>query len=79
MAPSAHGDASADDGLSAELPVAAIMRRWPATVDVFVSFRMACPGCPMAPFMTVRDAANAYDIPTDELMDALARRIGAPG
>lgn len=63
--------------LTADLPVADVMRRWPETVKVFVEYRMACPGCPMAAFMSVADAAGSYGLRTDELLVAL--REGGAG
>jgi hybrid cluster-associated redox disulfide protein len=42
--------------------VADVMNRWPETVPVFVLRRMACPGCVMAQFMTIADAAKEYGL-----------------
>lgn len=42
--------------------VGELMNRWPDAVPVFVRHRMACPGCVMAPFMTVREAAHEYGL-----------------
>ena len=36
-----------------------IMRRAPHTIRVFLAFRMACVGCPIATFHTVDDACRA--------------------
>jgi hybrid cluster-associated redox disulfide protein len=47
--------------------------RRPATLRVFVERRMACPGCTMAPFETVADAADAYALPREELLADLRR------
>jgi hybrid cluster-associated redox disulfide protein len=33
---------------------------WPRTVPVFLSHRMLCFGCPIAPFHTVADACVEY-------------------
>lgn len=43
----------------------------PHLVRVFFDRRMACPGCPMARFEVVADAADAYQIPHDEWLAAL--------
>ena len=45
----------------------------PRTVRVFVERRMACPGCAMAPFETVAEAARAYDLSPDDLLADLRR------
>ena len=34
----------------ADLTVDDVMRRWPATIRVFLDFRMGCVGCPIAAF-----------------------------
>lgn len=57
--------------LSAEQTVADVMQRSPAALRVFVTRRMACPGCPLAPFMTVRDAAEAYGFTAEALLEEL--------
>lgn len=65
MAPGVEAD------LSADMLVADVMRRWPSSIKVFLSRRMACPGCPMAPFMTVRQAALSYSLQPEDLLAAL--------
>lgn len=55
--------------------VADVMRRWPETIGVFVARQMACPGCPMAPFMTVAAAAQEYGLDVDALVAELAARV----
>ena len=57
--------------------VAEVMDRWPVSVGVFNRHRMACPGCVMAPFMTVAEAANAYGLPPAELAADLVEAIGS--
>jgi hybrid cluster-associated redox disulfide protein len=52
--------------------VSDVMDAWPATVPVFLGRGMACPGCPMAPFMTVGEAAAAYGLDAGEFAGALA-------
>ena len=57
---------------SPDRTVADLMREWPSLVSVFLHRRMACPGCAMAPFMTLREAAGAYGIDVDILLSDLA-------
>ena len=45
-----------------------ILARWPATARVFIRRKMACVGCIMAPFQTLRAAARSYGIPEAELL-----------
>lgn len=57
------------------LIVADVMNSWPQTVPVFISHRMACPGCVMAPFMTVTEAALEYGLEPDVLAADLKEAI----
>jgi hybrid cluster-associated redox disulfide protein len=62
--------------IDADMVVAEVMRLWPQTVPVFIERRMACPGCPMAPFLTLGEAAASYAVEPDDLVDALRRAAG---
>lgn len=55
-----------------DMTVAEVMERWPDSVQIFNRRRMACPGCVMAPFMTVADAAGSYAIEPSDLAADLA-------
>lgn len=57
------------------LVVADVMDAWPQTVPVFIARRMACPGCIMAPFMTVTEAALEYGLEPDALAADLKHAI----
>ncbi len=37
-----------------------VMRRWPATIRVFLSHKMRCVGCPIACFHSVDDACREH-------------------
>jgi hybrid cluster-associated redox disulfide protein len=39
-----------------------VMRKCPQTIHVFIRHRMACVGCPVAPFHTVATAAAEHGI-----------------
>jgi hybrid cluster-associated redox disulfide protein len=39
-----------------------IMRRWPATIAVFLRQRMRCIGCPVGHLHTVADAAHDHGL-----------------
>lgn len=45
--------------------------RHPGAVRVFLDRRMACPGCDMAPFETVAEAARIYGVDAEELLTEL--------
>lgn len=62
-----------------DMIVGDVIDRWPATVEVFNARRMACPGCAMAPFMTVAESADAYGLDLAELAGELAARIADRG
>jgi hybrid cluster-associated redox disulfide protein len=48
--------------LLADLTVAEVMDRWPQTVPYFFRYRMACVGCPIAPFETLAEVAAIYGL-----------------
>jgi hybrid cluster-associated redox disulfide protein len=54
-----------------------VMARWPESVSVFLRHRMACPGCVMAPFMTVREAAREYGLDPRTFSRELAAAIAS--
>jgi hybrid cluster-associated redox disulfide protein len=39
-----------------------VMNDWPATIRVFLDFKMGCVGCPIACFRTVEDACNEHHV-----------------
>lgn len=45
-----------------------ILARWPATARVFIRRKMACVGCIMAPFQTLKAATRSYGLPEAELL-----------
>lgn len=50
-----------------------VMRREPATIRVFLDFKLACVGCPIATFHTVDDACREHGIDRQAFMGALVR------
>jgi hybrid cluster-associated redox disulfide protein len=55
----------------AELTVSEIMRRWPATMRLFIEHRLLCVGCPIAPFHTIADVAREHQVDDDELVEMI--------
>jgi hybrid cluster-associated redox disulfide protein len=51
--------------------VGEVMTAWPATIRVFLDFRMGCVGCPISGFHTVNDACTEHDVDRDEFLAAL--------
>lgn len=39
-----------------------VMRRWPATIRVFLDHGMRCVGCPIACFHTIDDACREHKV-----------------
>lgn len=56
--------------ISPDTVVDEIMRKWPATVAVVLSYKMLCVGCPIGTFHTVTEACHEHQInETDFLAD----------
>lgn len=51
-----------DIDIDPNLLVEDVMRRWPATIAVFLRHRMACVGCPVGAFHTIAESSVEYDI-----------------
>ncbi len=45
-----------------DMVVDEIMRKWPATVAVMLSYRMLCVGCPIGTFHTLAEACREHEI-----------------
>jgi hybrid cluster-associated redox disulfide protein len=48
-----------------------VMRRSPATIRVFLDFRMSCVGCPIAGFHSLEDACREHGIDRESFLAAL--------
>lgn len=64
--------------LTSNLTVAEVLARWPQTAPVFLRHRMACVGCPMAPFETLTDVAAIYGLHLSHFLAELQRIIQSP-
>lgn len=60
-----------------EMMVDEVMRRWPATIRVFLHFRMNCVGCPIAGFHTVEDACREHGAAPADFLSALRAAAAA--
>ena len=61
--------------LTLDLSMDEILGRWPVTIELFLEYRMACVGCSMSSFDTLRDALKAYDLPQDVILHKLNIRV----
>jgi hybrid cluster-associated redox disulfide protein len=51
--------------------VGEVMDARPATIRVFLDFRVGCVGCPIATFHSVGDACKEHGVDRDEFLAAL--------
>jgi len=51
-----------------------VMSGSPATIRVFLEFKMGCVGCPIARFHTVDDACREHGVDRDAFLSALRAR-----
>ncbi len=61
--------------LIADLTVAEVMDCWPQTIPVFFRYRMACIGCPIAPFETLAEVAAIYGLNLNRFLSELQQTI----
>ncbi|MBX6329635.1 MAG: DUF1858 domain-containing protein [Pseudolabrys sp.] len=57
--------------IEADMLVDRVMREWPATIRVFLDFRMSCVGCPIAAFQTVDEACREHGVERRRFLQAL--------
>lgn len=64
-----------------DLDVQQFISRWPCAAQIFLRYGMACVGCEMGRFETVREAAEIYGYPFEEFKAEIveACRLGAKG
>ncbi|WP_368086324.1 DUF1858 domain-containing protein [Microvirga flocculans] len=53
-----------------------VMRRWPATIRVFLNHKMHCVGCPITCFHTVADACREHNVNQTGFLAELNAMIG---
>jgi hybrid cluster-associated redox disulfide protein len=54
-----------------DMTVDQVMSRWPASIRVFMDFRMGCVGCPIAMFHSVDEASREHAIDGSAFLAAL--------
>ena len=56
-----------------DLPLTELFHYWPRASLPFLDHGMLCPGCPIAPFHTVVDACEEYDLDETAFRAELSR------
>jgi len=57
--------------IQSHLLVEDVMNRWPATIRVFLDFKLSCVGCPIASFHDIDDACREHGIDRERFLAAL--------
>jgi hybrid cluster-associated redox disulfide protein len=57
------------------ISVESLFEHWPGTVQVFIQYQMACPGCYLAGFESLAGALNIYQIQEEPFLDDLQQII----
>ena len=59
-----------------DMTVEQVMKYWPASIRVFLDFRMSCVGCPIATFHSVDEASREHQIDGHALLASLRSVAG---
>lgn len=60
-----------------DLTLADLFALWPEAARPFLDRGMLCPGCPIAPFHTIMDSCQEYDLDEDTFRSAIVGQAGA--
>lgn len=55
--------------------VETLFERWPRTVQLFIQYQMACPGCDLAEFESLEGALQVYQLESELFLDDLKQII----
>lgn len=61
--------------INKDMTIGEVIRSFPNSVEVLMSFGMGCVGCPSAQAETLEEAAGVHGLNIDELMDALNKAV----
>lgn len=61
--------------ISLELVVADLLKAWPQSIPVFLSYRLGCVGCAMSSFDTLADVVAIYHLPSNRFLSELQQAI----
>jgi len=62
--------------LEADSIVDDVMRRRPATIRIFLDYRMNCVGCPIASFHSIEESCEEHKVNAEEFLQALRASRG---
>jgi hybrid cluster-associated redox disulfide protein len=58
----------ADGRIESTMSAEDLMKKWPATIEVFVRHRMACVGCPASAFHSIAECCKEYRLSLPNFM-----------
>ncbi|NLK96075.1 MAG: DUF1858 domain-containing protein [Clostridiales bacterium] len=61
--------------ISKEMTIGEVVRNYPESADVLITFGMGCIGCPSAQAETIEEASMVHGINVTELLKALNEAI----
>lgn len=61
--------------LQSEMTVEDVLKTWPSTYSVFLNGKAECIGCILQKFCTLQEVAEAYQISSEEFIEALERHV----
>lgn len=65
----------AEGRIDPQSTVDGVMRRWPATIGVFIRWRMKCVGCPFGTFHTIEHACLEHGTDAPSFFAALEMAV----
>lgn len=57
--------------INKDMTIGQVIREFPKSVDILMSFGMGCVGCPSAQAETIGEAAQVHGLNVEELINAL--------
>ena len=61
--------------ITPDMPIGDVVRKYPDTVNVFLSHGLMCVGCAVARFENIRQGAQAHGIDVDALVEDLNKAV----
>lgn len=61
--------------LHSEMTVEDVLKTWPDAYTVFLNGKAECIGCFLQKFCTLREVAEAYQVSTEDFIDALEKHV----